>query len=222
MVRITIDNEDGRGAVDYTDAIAAEGPITIQRKLNAPSRCTAEIVLGAEGLATPARRGRVVVTSDAGAVLFTGYLATEPVRMYAGQGAQGPVYRARISAVSDEWLLDKQGSGGSEVVNGLSLSVNGAALLSQMAATVQSGAEQVTVASGVTNPRALGAFAVQRSAAWSVNAGAAAGASYASYRALNGSVSFAPAGAVDTQLQRCRWELEHCGVQRREPAGAGE
>ena len=45
-MRITIDNLDGLGAVDYTEAIAEEGPITLQRALNEPSRCTAEIVLG--------------------------------------------------------------------------------------------------------------------------------------------------------------------------------
>jgi hypothetical protein len=91
-VRITIDNLDGRGAVDYTDAVSVAGPITVQRALNAPSRCTAEIVLGVDGLAVPVRRGRVVVTSIVGAVLFTGYLATEPVRAWAGQASQGAVY----------------------------------------------------------------------------------------------------------------------------------
>ncbi len=48
-MRITIDNLDGLGAIDYTEAVAAEGPITVQRALNEPSRCTAEIVLGRGG-----------------------------------------------------------------------------------------------------------------------------------------------------------------------------
>ncbi len=194
-MRITIDNEDGRGAVEYTSAVAAEGPLTVQRKLNEPSRCTAEIVLGWRGLPTPVRRGRAVVTTDAGAVMFTGYLATEPVQVYAGEGATGPVYRARISAISDEWLLDKQGSGGSATVDGISLALNGQALLAQMLARVQGGGSTaLSVASGITNPRAVGAFAIQRAAAWSVNAGAAASASYAGYRVVNNAVSFEPAG----------------------------
>ena len=200
-MRITIDNEDGRGAVDYTAAVAAEGPITVQRQLNQPSRCTVEIALGVGGLATPARRGRVVVTTDAGAILFTGYLATEPVSVYAGQGVTGPVYRARISAVSDEWVLDKQGSGGSSVVDGLSLSLSGAALLSQLATRAQtSGAAQLTVVGEVTNARAIGAFAVEPAASWSANAAAAASASYAGYRAMNGTVSFQPVGSVTHAL----------------------
>lgn len=123
-MRITIDNEDGRGPIDYTSAVMAEGPITIQRVLNAPSRCTAEIVLELAGFVTPVRRGRVLVTDQAGAILFTGYLATEPVAAYAGLGATGPVYRARLSAVSDEWLLDKQGSGTNAVTDGLTLALN--------------------------------------------------------------------------------------------------
>ncbi len=205
-MRITIDNGDGRGAADYTAAVAAEGPITVQRQLNQPSRCTAEIALGIGNLAIPVRRGRVVVTADAGAVLFTGYLATEPIAVYAGQGTTGPVYRARISAVSDEWLLDKQGSGGSLTVDGVSLALSGTALVAQLANRAQAasaatrsgtaGLPQITVGAGGTNARATGAFAVAPAAVWSANAGAAAAASYAGYRAVSGGVTIEPAGAV--------------------------
>ena len=204
-MRITIDNEDGRGAVDYTSAVAVEGPVTVQRQLNQPSRCTAEILLGVGSFAAPVRRGRVVVTSDAGAVLFTGYLATEPVAVYAGQGTTGAVYRARISAVSDEWLLDKRGAGGSLTVDGVSLALSGTALVEQLAARAQAsmaktgvaaGETQITVSSGGTSARATGAFAVAPAASWSANAGAAAAASYAGYRAVSGTVSVQPAGTV--------------------------
>ncbi len=195
-MRITIDNEDGLGAVDYTPAVAAEGPIEIQRELNAPSRCAAEIVLGTQGLATPARRGRVIVTNQAGTMLFTGYLATEPVAVYAGAGTSGPVYRARLSAVSDEWLLDRQRSGVGTVTNGLALAVNGRDLVGQLTQVAQGGASGgLTVAVG-GNPRAVGAFAVEPAAGWSANAGATANATYASYRVLNGAVSVLPAGAT--------------------------
>ncbi len=203
-MRITIDNEDGRGAVDYTGAVAVEGPVTVQRQLNQPSRCTAEIALGVGALAVPVRRGRVVVTSDAGTVLFTGYLPTEPVAVYAGQGTTGAVYRARLSAVSDEWLLNKQGSGGSLTVDGVSLALSGTALVEQLTARAQAsaaasaatGSTVITVSSGGTNARATGAFAVSPTASWSANAGAAAAASYAGYRAVSGTVSVQTAGTV--------------------------
>ena len=85
-MKLTIDNLDGLGAIDYTAVIADTGPITIHRKLNAPSLCSAQIVVGENNLPLPVRRARIVVTSDNGATLFTGYLATEPVREYAGRG----------------------------------------------------------------------------------------------------------------------------------------
>ncbi len=198
-MRITIDNVDGRGALDYSSAVAAEGPITVVRKLNAPCQCSAEIVLGLADLPTPARRGRVVVTNEAGALIFTGYLATEPMAIYAGEGVSGPVYRARLTAVSDEWLLDKQGSGASSATDGLALSLTGTSAVSQLTRVAQ--ASPGAVSAGLTlvsgsNPRALGAFAVQPSSSWSTNAGAAASASYASYRVLDGAVSVSPAGST--------------------------
>ena len=201
-MRITIDNEDGRGAVDYSAAVAAEEPITVQRTLNKPSLCTAELLLGLPGLPMPARRGRVVVANDAGTVLFTGYLATEPAAVYAGVGVTGPVYRARISAVSDEWLLDKQGSGGSPRVDGMALAVSGLGLIQQLVREVQDSGEDagLTVAStgvsGGTSASAVGAYAVQAAEAWSVNAAAAASATYTAYRAVDGVVWVQPAAVM--------------------------
>ena len=88
-MRITIDNLDGAGPRDYTSSVAPEGPITLQRTLNAPTRCTAELVVDVEGLPLPSRLGRVIVEAEDGTVLFTGYLATEPVRVYAGEASAG-------------------------------------------------------------------------------------------------------------------------------------
>ncbi len=193
-MRITIDNLDGLGAVDYTDAVAAEGPITVQRSLNAVTRCTAEIVLGVGGLAVPARRGRVTVTKEDGTLLFTGYLATEPVRMYVGEASTGAVYRARISAVSDEWLLDNLGSG-SGLRDALSLGLDAGALVVRLSSRAQAGTTAVTVSSSGTIPQ-TGVFAARASAPWSANAGTAAGSAYAAYRALNGQVLIQPIGDV--------------------------
>ena len=198
-MRITIDNLDGLGAIDYTEAVAAEGPITVQRALNVPSRCTAEIVLGAEGLAVPARRGKVTVTAADMTMLFTGYLATEPVRIYAGNASMGPVYRARITAVSDEWLLDNLGSGAG-LRDAMSLGLDGAALVARLASRAQAGGSSaVTVASGASVP-STGAFAARASVPWSVNAGEAASSAYAAYRALNGQVLIEPVGNVTHAL----------------------
>jgi hypothetical protein len=199
-VKITIDNLDGLGAVDYTGAVAPEAPITLQRALNQPSRCTAEIVLGAEGLAVPVRRGRVVVTAQDATVLFTGYLATEPVRVWAGEASEGAVYRARITAVSDEWLLDNLGSGAG-LRDTQMLGLNAGALVARLASRAQAaGAAGVTVTAGATTPAVTGAFAARASQPWSANAGTAASSAYAAYRALNGQVTIQPVGTTTHTL----------------------
>ena len=195
-MRITIDNLDGQGAHDYTSAVASGGAITLQRVLNSVSRCTAELLPDAASLPMPARRGRVVVTSDAGDVLFTGYLATEPMRVYAGQMSEGATYRARVTAVSDEWLLDRQGSG-TAGSSGVSLALDGGSLLARLTARVQAGqTDGIQVETGGAMLRAVGTFQARPSEAWSVNAGAAASAAYAGYRAVAGQVFVQPAGAV--------------------------
>ena len=201
-MRITIDNEDGLGPIDYTSVVLAEGPITIQRSLNTPTRCTAELLIGLNGFATPKRRALVTVLNSSGSAQFTGYLAVEPVAVYAGTGTGGPTYRVRLSAVSDDWILDKQGSGASAVTNGLAVGMNGTALIARLTQTVQSGQSTPGgVSSGLTvstggDPRAIGAFAIDPSANWSTNAGAVANATYSSYRVVSNVVSVSPAGGV--------------------------
>ena len=131
--------------------------------------------------------------------MFTGYIATEPVREYAGETTSGITYRARVTAVSDEWLLDKLGSGAGERSTVL-LPLNARELIATMTERVQvGGSAGVTVASGGSTA-AMGAFAVKAAAPWSENAGAVAGAAYAGYRAMGGVVSLAPAASVTHAL----------------------
>lgn len=190
-MRVSIDNLDGHGALDCTGAIATEGRVLLERRLNAPSRCMFTMVEGAEGRELPVRRARVVVTTDDGAVLFTGYIATEPAREYAGTRSEGSAYRAKVTAVSDEWLLDRAGSGAAPH-DGISLALDGRTLLERLTARVQGG---LAVAGGST-ARSVGAFVAGGAAPWSHNAGLAASAAFASYRALAGQVLLQPAGAV--------------------------
>jgi hypothetical protein len=209
-MNITIDNLDGLGPLDYTHAVPAKAKggssLTVQRELNAPSRCTVEIALGLEGLVLPVRHARVVVSAEDGTLLFTGYIATEPVHIYAGETTAGAVYRARVTAVSDEWLLDKLGSGTAAAIGEtaerspvlLPLSAN--KLLTTLTERVQAaGSAGISVASGGPTA-AIGAFAAKPSAPWSTNAGAAASAAYAGYRAMDGVVTLAPAASVTHTL----------------------
>jgi hypothetical protein len=188
-VKVTIDNLDGAGAVDYSGAICSGGPVKIARSLNAPSVCSGMLDVSDAGLAVPARRGRVVVTATNGTVLFTGYVATEPEAVYAGTGFRGPVYRYAFSAVSDEWLLDKQ----AVPLSGAGLAQSGGQLLKVLTNRVDAG---LFSTAGVMDGLSVGVFEPAQTESWSANAGGVASATYAAYRVLNGTVSLQPAGTV--------------------------
>ena len=199
-MKFTIDNLNGGGAVDYTAAISAEAPFTIERVLNTPSRCTGTLDVGAPAnpgslpaLPVPARRARVVVSADSGTILFTGYLATEPVPVYVGAGLAGPVYRVAFAAISDEWLLDKQ----TATLTGAGFAVAGGTLLSTL--TTRTGAGLLTT-SGVVNDKHVGIFTPEPAQPWSTNAAAIASSTYAAYRALNGALGMQTVGSVTHTL----------------------
>jgi len=192
-VKVTIDNLDGAGVVDYSAALCADKPLKIARTLNAPSICSGLLDVSEAAVAVPARRGRVVVTAANGTVLFTGYVATEPEPVYAGVGLKGPVYRYAFSAVSDEWLLDKQ----SVPLSGAGLAQSGGQLLKTLTNRVDAGLFTTT---GVMNGPSVGVFEPVQTESWSANAGGVASATYAAYRVLNGAVNLQPAGTVTHAL----------------------
>jgi hypothetical protein len=190
---MTIDNLDGSGAVDYSPTLCADGPLKIARSLNAPSVCSGLLDVGDAGLNVPVRRGRMVVTAANGTVLFTGYVATEPEAVYAGMGLKGPVHRYAFSAVSDEWLLDKQ----TVPLSGAGLAQSGGRLLRTLTNRVDAGLFTTT---GVMNGLSVGVFEPVQTESWSANAGGVASATYAAYRVLGGAVSLQPAGTVTHTL----------------------
>jgi hypothetical protein len=197
---LTIDNLDGNGAIDYSATLCADAPPTIERVLNTPSRCTGSLDVGSPAnpgasttLPVPVRRGRVVVTANSGTVLFTGYLATEPVPVYVGVGLAGPVYRVAFSAISDEWLLDKQ----SLTLTADGFTVPAGSLLQSLTARTAVG---LLTTSQVQNGKPIGVFTPQPSQPWSTNAGSIAGSTYAAYRVLNGALSMNPVGSVTHSL----------------------
>jgi hypothetical protein len=201
---LTIDNLNGEGAVDYSAALSNSesgvAPFTIERVLNAPSRCTGSLNVSAvanpgasSALPVPVRRARIVVTSDSGTVLFTGYLATEPEAVYVGAGLAGPVYRVAFNAISDEWLLDKQ----TLTLTQDGFSVPAGSLLETLATRTAAGVlTTAQVASG--NP--IGVFTPEPTEPWSANAASIASSTYSTYRAVNGALSLQPIGAVTHAL----------------------
>jgi hypothetical protein len=205
---LTIDNLDGLGAVDYTAALCADAPMTIERVLNTPSRCSGLLDVGSPadpGAAAPqlvpVRRGRIVVAAVGGAILFTGYLATEPVPVYVGAGLAGPVYRVAFTAISDEWLLDKQSltltAAGFTLPAGLILDI----------LTTRTGPGLLTT-SQVRNGNPIGVFTPEPAKTWSVNAGGIAGSAYAAYRAIDGALVMQPVGFVTHTLDFDTGEID--------------
>jgi hypothetical protein len=192
-VKLTIDNLDGAGAVDYSAALCTTGPLKIARTLNAPSICSGMLEVSDASLVVPVRRGRVVATAASGTVLFTGYVATEPEAVYAGTGLKGPVYRYAFSAVSDEWLLDKQ----AVPLSGVGLAQSGGQLLTTLTNRVDGGLFSMTE---VMNGLAVGVFQPSQTESWSANAGVIASTTYAAYRVLDGAVSLQPAGTITHAL----------------------
>ncbi len=196
---LTIDNLDGNGTIDYSSTLSADAPLTIERVLNAPSRCTGALLVGSPAnpgassrLPVPSRRARVAITSS-GTTLFTGYLATEPVPVYLGVGLAGPVYRVAFSAISDEWLLDKQ----TATLTGSGFAIAGGTLLATLTNRIDAG---LLTPSGVDGGNQVGVFTPQSTQPWSTNAGTIASSTYASYRVLNGALSMNPVGSVTHTL----------------------
>ncbi len=206
---LTLDNLDALGAVDYTAAIDRSAVFTITRSLNRPSTLKGMICLEAIGLRVPLRQARVVVASESDTLLFTGYLAVEPVAVYAGVASAGPVYRWRLEAVSDEWLLDKQ-SAGTAPGPGLNQAAGG--LFKQLVTRLAPG--RLSTA-GVANGSPVGVFSpAGGSAVWSAHAGSLAATTAASYRALNGGLSLTPVGSVSHVLAEGDGTLTLAGLQQ--------
>lgn len=205
-MKITIDNLDGLGALDYSGWISAAGALKVERKLNAPSTCGCMLDLNSAGLRVPVRKGRVVVTRLDGLVLFTGYVATEPELIYSGVGTTGTAYRIALHAISDEWLLDKQ----SVPMSGAGLGQNGTTALAILTNRVDAG---VFTSGGSGGVRKLGIFQPEQNRSWSENAGALADNVYAAYRVVGGVVGLQPAGTIVHSLSDGDGTLQIAGLR---------
>ena len=203
-MKLTIDNNDGRGPVDLSAAIVAGRPFRILRRLNQPVACTVTL-FPSQGLAMPARNGRMIVADDSGMVLFTGYLATEPALELAGQGTTGPVYQAVVSAVSDEILLDRQPLPQSGPVYGASA----AGAIESMLARINAGKITASLSSATAT---VSEFQADSAQTWAENAGALACAVRSAYLLMNGILTLAPVGATTHTLSEAQGTLSLSGL----------
>jgi hypothetical protein len=175
-MKITIQGQD------YTSALDAARPLTIERKLNEPSICQLWLSLPASGcLTTPSRNQSLAVIGDDSTTYFTGYIAASPLPEYAGVGMEGPRYRIAIQALSDEVLLDQLLMPPSKGATGETAGALMAALVTRTGSTTLS-------TQGLSLNTAVSNFAPNPGAPWSRSAGQVANLARAAYRAVNGAL----------------------------------
>jgi hypothetical protein len=170
---------------DYSAALDAAQPLTIERKLNESSVCLLWLSLPADGsLATPQRNQALSVTGDDGTTYFTGYIAVSPMPEYAGMALEGPRYRIAIQAVSDELLLDQVAMAPSK---GAASETAGSLVTSLVTRT---GLTSLSTR-GLTLTAAVNNFVPEPGADWSKTVGQVASEARAAYRTVNGAVTMA-------------------------------
>lgn len=168
---------------DYTSALDAAQPLTVERKLNEPSICQMWLSLPTGGsLSAPTRFQTVVVAGDDGTQYFTGYIAVTPMPEYAGMGIAGPRYRYAVQALSDELLLDQYLMASSKQATGETAGALISALVNRTGSTALS-------TSLLTLDSTISRYAPRAGASWSKSAGQVASLARASYRAVSGSLS---------------------------------
>jgi hypothetical protein len=204
-MKLTIDNYDGNGAVDYTSSVVAGRPFRILRRLNQPVTCECTL-LPAASLATPVRNARITVADDQGLLLFTGYIAGEPALELAGQSTTGAVYPLFVSALGDEMLLDRQPIPQTGAVYGASAGSAAQAMLTR------SEVQGITTALSLATMD-VSDFQALSSRTWSENIAALAAASRNAYLLQNSTLSLNPVGTVTHALSESAGTLSLSNLQ---------
>ncbi len=143
--------------------------------------------------------------SKTGRCCLRGYVAADPEIIYTGAGIQGLQYASAVHAISDEWLLDRQGA----TVAGAGLQQGGASAL----ALLTNGAGVTgftTTATGTI--KSVGVFVPEQARAWSTNAGTLASSIYAAYRVVSGTIWLQTAGTVTHVLSDEDGSLQLAGL----------
>ncbi|MGD0729797.1 MAG: hypothetical protein ABR956_00935 [Terracidiphilus sp.] len=168
---------------DYTAALDAARPLTIERKLNEPSICQLWLSLPANGsLTTPSRSQYLTVTGDDGTLYFTGYIAVTPLPEFAGLAMGGPRYRIALQALSDELVLD-------QVLMAPSTGASGETAGALMTSLVTHTGSSALSTQGLSLNEPVSSFVPDPGAPWSKSAGQVASQARAAYRAVNGALT---------------------------------
>jgi len=107
-MKLTIDNFDNLGPVDYSGWIDAQTPPRIRRRLNQPSELRLTLVAEQPQFVVPVAGARVVLALSSGAAMFTGYVSSSVEYEYLGWSQCGPAFRYSLQVAGDELLLDRK------------------------------------------------------------------------------------------------------------------
>ena len=207
-MKITINGQD------YTAALDAARPLTIERKLNEPSLCQLWLSLPTNGsLAMPLRNQSLAVTGDDGTYYFTGYIAVSPLPEYAGLAMEGPRYRIAIQALSDELLLDQNLMPPSTGATG----ETAGALMTTL--VTRTGVTRLSTA-GLSLSTTVSNFVPDPGASWSKSAGQVASMARAAYRAVNGALTVSPVQNDRASAERDGRQPEPGSTWRSRPASS--
>jgi len=209
-MKLTIDNLQGLGALDYTASLDATVGERIERTLNQPGRLSFSLTADESGFVLPLAGARVTLVKADGEYLFTGYLSEAPAREYLGWGEKGPVYRYDLAAESDEVLLDRK-----VLPNRAPFVARSAgSALRQLAEDLLPGSFDM---SAVEDVDVLASYRVNPQKEFSLHAGEVALAARASYRTINGALLFAPVGATTYDIHESDAEFSPAGLKLMRP-----
>jgi hypothetical protein len=186
-MKLQIDNLDGLGLRDYTAVIDAAHTPRVTRRLNEPSELRFSLLLGTD-LVAPGRGSRVLLGRTNGQDVFTGYITADPEYEFLGWGQRGPMYRLDIVAHSDDVLLDEKRLAARSPFAARSAGD----ALRQLAKEIVA----VFDTSAVQDLDILTAYVPDPQLSWSKHAAAIAKRARASFRVVNGAITFAALGAA--------------------------
>ena len=205
-MQLQIDNLDGAGARDYTAAIDSARLPQVVRKLNQAAQMKVSLTATSPGFVAPASGARITLNKANGQFIFTGYLTAAPELDFVGWGERGAIYRYNLQAASDEVLLERKRL--PQLAPFVERSAGSA--LRQLTEDLMPG---VFDTSGVQDGDALAEYAPDPQKSWAQQATEIGIEGRASYRVMDGAMSFAPVGTASWALNETDVMFEPEGLK---------
>jgi hypothetical protein len=209
-MNLTIDNLQGQGPQDYTQAMDGTKSPKVTRKLNQPAELEFSLLANSPGFVVPALNARVTLIKSDGNGVFTGYVTVTPQYEYLGWGEQGPVYRYNVAAQSDEVLLNQK------ALPNRAPFVNRSAgdAINQLAQDLLPGYFNT---SAVQELDTLPTYEANPQKSFSFHAAEIALSTRGSFRAMNGALILAPVGAATYALNESDQNFSPSGLSLNSP-----